>query len=241
MEDDKRAAMEPLGLADAMTRRERGWAAAYLVMHAAVLPLLLGLLQALWPDGALGDARLNLVYYAIGAAFVFLVLGRYLRRGFDALWDNWKMALAALLGAYGMDLLLSWGLQLALMALGDPLDSSPNNDFVMDLAASDYNITFALTVFLAPIVEEPLFRGAVFGGLLRRSRPGAYAASVLLFSLYHVWQYAFALGDPAVLLYAVQYVPVSIALAWCYERSGSIWVPIFFHMLINAVSLTLGV
>ena len=58
----------------------------------------------------------------------------------------------------------------------------------------------------------------------------------MLFSLYHVWQYAAASGDPGLLLYAIQYIPMSVALAWTYERSGSIWTPIFFHMGYNAIS-----
>ena len=38
------------------------------------------------------------------------------------------------------------------------------------------------------------------------------------------------------LLYALEYIPVSFALAWAYERSGSIWTNIFFHMGFNALS-----
>jgi membrane protease YdiL (CAAX protease family) len=34
----------------------------------------------------------------------------------------------------------------------------------------------------------------------------------------------------------VQYLPISIVLAWIYERSGTIWTSIFFHMGINAMS-----
>lgn len=40
------------------------------------------------------------------------------------------------------------------------------------------------------------------------------------------------------LLYAIQYIPISFVLAWSYERTQSIWVPVFFHMFINALSLT---
>ena len=105
------------------------------------------------------------------------------------------------------------------------------------MADTGFNMTFALAVFLAPMVEEPLFRGAVFGSLYRRSRWAAYAVSAALFSLYHVWQFAAAYGDPTYLIYALAYVPVSLALAFAYERSGSIWVPIAFHMTINAVTM----
>ena len=35
----------------------------------------------------------------------------------------------------------------------------------------------------------------------------------------------------------LQDLPAGLCLAWAYERSGSIWVPIGMHMLINAMSL----
>ena len=40
------------------------------------------------------------------------------------------------------------------------------------------------------------------------------------------------------LLSALAYVPVSAALTFCYEQTRSIWPPVFFHMCINALSLT---
>ena len=88
-----------------------------------------------------------------------------------------------------------------------------------------------------PLVEESLFRGVVFGSLYRKSRLLAYVGSVGLFCVYHIWQFAAAYGDPALLLYAVQYLPVSIALCWLYERTGSVWSPIFLHMLLNGLSV----
>ena len=70
-----------------------------------------------------------------------------------------------------------------------------------------------------------------------KSRFWAYAASIALFSLYHVWQYVLVYQDPKLLLSALAYVPVSAALTFCYEQTRSIWPPVFFHMCINALSL----
>ena len=78
--------------------------------------------------------------------------------------------------------------------------------------------------------------GLAFGALRSRNRAAAWIVSVLLFSFYHVWQYAVI--DPLYLLTAVLYIPASIALNWSYERSGSIWAPIFYHMLTNAVGIS---
>ena len=70
----------------------------------------------------------------------------------------------------------------------------------------------------------------------RRGRLAAYAVSVLLFCFYHVWQYV--LLDWRYLLQMINYIPVSVALCYSYEKSGTIWVPIAFHMLVNAISMS---
>lgn len=139
-----------------------------------------------------------------------------------------------MLAAYGIDVLLSLVLQLGTGLIGElPV---PNNDAVTGLAKVDYKRMIAVAVLMAPLVEECLFRGVVFGTIRSRSRFWAYAVSIALFSLYHVWQYVVMYGDPKLLLSALAYVPVSAALTFCYEQTRSIWPPVFFHMCINALS-----
>ena len=70
---------------------------------------------------------------------------------------------------------------------------------------------------------------------LLKSRRMALAVCVLLFGIYHVWQYA--LSDPLSWLYALQYVPIGILLCRCYEKTETIWTSIFLHMTVNSISL----
>lgn len=93
----------------------------------------------------------------------------------------------------------------------------------------------AAATFLAPIVEELLFRAGVFGLIRRRNRVLAYAVSMLLFALYHIWGYIAA--DPVYLIYLLQYLPAAWALCYCYERTNSVWGCIFLHMLVNGVAM----
>ena len=217
-----------------MTRTQSllGW--VYLLLHVAVLPWMLGLLGRYSPD-PIPEPTLNLVYYAIGVAFCLTVTHGFLRRGFDRLVDNFRLCLLTIAVALMIDYALS-GVAALLLLLVDGLVENPNNAAVMEMAGTDSGAVKAIAIFLAPIVEEVLFRGAVFGSIRTRSRRWAYVVSVLAFSLYHVWQYAAASGDLRMLLYAVQYFPVSIVLAWAYERSGCIWTSVFFHMGFNAMS-----
>lgn len=77
----------------------------------------------------------------------------------------------------------------------------------------------------APLAEEVLFRGVLFGWLRRHVPfwPSAFA-SALVFSLMHM---------------IVEVMPPTIVLgvlfAWMYERSASLWTPIAVHMLHNAI------
>ena len=216
-----------------MTRGEVVAALLYLPLHVWLLPMLLLSLPA---TSGISELTLNVIVYITGAVYMLVFVGRFLRRDFDPLCDHLRYCILQIVICYGMmvafNLILS-----AVLSLILPADSAnPNNSAVMEMAGVEYGKTVALAVFLAPLVEEPVFRGAVFGSLRSRSRILAYAVSMLLFALYHVWGYA--LQDPIYWLYLLQYLPVSWLLCRCYERCNSIWGSIFFHMMVNAISLS---
>ena len=215
-----------------MTRGEVVAALLYLPLHVWLLPMLLSLPAT----SGISELTLNVIVYITGAVYMLVFVGRFLRRDFDPLCDHLRYCILQIVICYGMmvafNLILS-----AVLSLILPADSAnPNNSAVMEMAGVEYGKTAALAVFLAPLVEEPVFRGAVFGSLRSRSRILAYAVSMLLFALYHVWGYA--LQDPIYWLYLLQYLPVSWLLCRCYERCNSIWGSIFFHMMVNAISLS---
>ena len=161
------------------------------------------------------------------------------RAGFDAALDRLGTFVLAILTAYLLEMALSMVISSLIVALNLGLGSSPNNDAFVSMIPEGRSRIIAMTVFMAPIVEEVLFRGLVFGALQRRSRALAWVVSVLAFSLYHVWQYVVEAQSAAMLLYALLYIPASMSFNWCYERSGSIWAPIVYHMLSNAISMSL--
>lgn len=207
----------------------------YLPIHIFLLPwLLLPLLALVMPE--LDDGMINLVYYAVGGVFVLAVFWRYLRVHFDAFLDRIGWCLLTMLMTLGLEYFLSYAVSTIIFAFPDLFTANPNDEAIMEIAEISYGPVKAVTIFLAPIVEEVLFRGVVFGSIRQRSRTAAYVVSILVFSVYHVWQYALAYADWTQLVYIIQYIPASFALAWCYERSGSIWAPIAFHMGVNAMS-----
>jgi len=207
-----------------------GW--IYLPLHLVALPLLLGMYAE---HAGMASDTVNLIYLGVSLAFCLIVMMTFLRKSFDVLCDRLPICVACIFIAMLVDYAFSIAGGLVLLLLESSVEN-PNNEAIMTMAESATGVIAGLTIFIAPIVEELLFRGVAFGSLRGRSRGWAYVISTLLFSLSHVWQYVLVSGDFTLLLYAIQYIPISVALAWSYERSGSIWTPLFFHMGYNAVS-----
>ncbi|MCB1226533.1 MAG: CPBP family intramembrane metalloprotease [Verrucomicrobiales bacterium] len=86
-----------------------------------------------------------------------------------------------------------------------------------------------LAVVVAPLVEETLFRGFIYG-VIKRFTDGWFAAGVssLLFALAH-----FHLGS------ALPLFVLALGFTLAYERTGSLLVPMAMHALFNTTTLVL--
>ncbi len=213
-----------------MTRRETLLALLWLPIHVFGLPLL-G--TALYQRGTLTLGQINLLVYGIGALYMVAVQFGFLRRDFDTLCDNAPVVCIEVGRSFALLFISSLLVTGLFERVG--LTQNENNDAVYAMATTELGPIAAAGTFLAPFVEECIFRGAIFGSLRRKNRALAYIVSVLLFSLYHVWQSA--LFDPMQLLYLLQYIPASLILVRCYERCDSIWAVIFVHMLNNGLPM----
>ena len=217
------------------TRWETVAAIGYLPIHLGLMPLIA---QVLLIKGLVDVSMANFVCYAVGALFMLLCLGRFLRRDFDPLCDRLLGCALEIVSCYFLMMCFNLIVNLLLGFLsGADLAAleNPNNQAVFSMADESFGMISAMTIFLAPIVEECMFRAGVFGALRRYNRTAAYIASMLLFSVYHVWSYA--IYEPSAWIFVLQYLPVSWLLCRCYERCNSIWGSIFLHMLINGISM----
>lgn len=211
-----------------LTRLETVLVLLWLPVHVLGLPYLL-----YW-FGVSDAVELNFWTYGIGTLFMLIVGFRFLRKDFDALAERPLRILLQILVCYGSMLLMNMAVSGILSLFVDAL-ANPNNGYVMDLIDDQYGKMSAAAIFLAPIVEEMIFRAGIFGTIRRKSRWLAYVVSMLLFSLYHVWGYA--IGDATSWLYLLQYLPAAYLLCRCYEYCDCIWGSMFLHMLINFLSL----
>ncbi|MGI5976978.1 MAG: CPBP family intramembrane glutamic endopeptidase [Candidatus Limivicinus sp.] len=202
---------------------------AYLPVHVALLP---AILVKFMDAGLLSEDWANFAVYAVGIVYMLIFAGSFLRRDFDPLCEQPFRIFIVIMTCYGLMLIFNLAVS-SLMSILVELDN-PNNDAVMELVKENEGPMIAMGVFMAPLVEELLFRAGIFGFLRKYSRTLAYIVSILLFSLYHVWGYA--LSDAGSWIYILQYIPASFLLCRCYERCNSIWGSIFMHMLINGIS-----
>lgn len=191
-----------------------------------------------WVTGLIGlsltDVQLNLCYFVINAVMIWVIFHGFLLRSFRAI-RFWELVQAIILGFclyYAGNLVFSWVMTLLKLTV-----VSYNDETIQALMTQNYWVMAFSAVLVAPMVEETLVRGLLFGVIRRRSRIAAYVTTIVFFAAIHVWQYLMLYDVKSVLLAALQYIPASIALGWTYEKCNTVWGPIFLHMTINAISV----
>jgi membrane protease YdiL (CAAX protease family) len=139
-----------------------------------------------------------------------------------------------------MGLLVFYGANELFYRVANVLFNSRTNLNDMTIAASINaapRLTALIIVFLAPFVEEVLFRGLVFGCLKEKSRVAAYVISCVLFAFMHVWTFALSSWDWSYLILMLQYLVPGLVFAWAFDHSGTLWTSILLHATVNALAL----
>ena len=175
-----------------------------------------------------------LYYYILFAATVIIFhgfLGRTSRHFAANLGGACKFMAIGLVALYGLNELVY---RLTRLVVSNQTNL---NDTTISAQIEDApHMTLLIVIFLAPFVEEVLFRGLVFGNLRRKSAAVGYLVSCLLFALLHVWQFAVVNRDITYFLLMLQYLVPGLVLAWVYDRTGTLWTSIGLHAAANALS-----
>ena len=218
-----------------MTYGEQIAGVVFFVIYLLVLPFvttpLFNLAERLL-DTTISGAMRNILYYYILFAVTLIIFHGFLARTSRRLLDNLglacKSAAVGLVGLYGLNELVYRLTNLIFT------NRTNLNDTTISAQIDDApHMTLLIVIFLAPFVEEVLFRGLVFGNLKSKSRVLAYAVSCLLFALLHVWQFAV---DVTYFLLMIQYLVPGLVLAWAYDHSETLLSSIDLHAAANALS-----
>lgn len=222
-----------------MTTLERVLGGVFFAVYLLVLPFasdpLFAGLERLLGRSLEGSLRSMISYYLLFALTLVIFwnyLGRTTGYFLSSLWHTLGTAAVGVIAFYGLN-------ELCYRAIGLVLEGQQNlNDVAISAQIDDApRSTVLMVVFLAPFVEEVLFRGYVFGNLRDHSRWAAYATSCLLFALLHVWQFAMVEQNLQYFLLMLQYLVPGLVLAWTYERSGTLWSSVMLHAFVNAMAI----
>ena len=220
-----------------MTYGEQIAGVVFFVIYLLVLPFvtnplfdLAGRLLAVSISAAMRDVLYYYILFAVTIIIFHGFLARTSRHLMDNLGGACKTAAAGLVGLYGLNELVYRLTNLIFT------NRTNLNDTTISAQIDDApHMTLLIVIFLAPFVEEVLFRGLVFGNLKSRSRALAYVVSCLLFALLHVWQFAVVKQDVTYFLLMIQYLVPGLVLAWAYDHSGTLWASIGLHAAVNAL------
>ncbi len=222
-----------------MTSLERILGSVFFTIYLVVLPfvtdpLFRGLERLM--GRSIPDRVRNMIYYYVLFALALVIFWNFLGRttGYflAAPWQTLGTVCLGLVAFYGLN-------ELAHRAFSLIAANQTNlNDVTISAQVADApRSTLLIVIFLAPFVEEVLFRGLVFGNIRDHSRWAAYAVSCVLFAFLHVWQFAVVSRDLGYFLLMLQYLAPGLVLAWTYERSGTLWGSILLHAAVNALAV----
>lgn len=223
-------------LSVSMTRPEAVLGLIYIPIQLFVIPVL-AVVANIALTLSFSAAEINFLCFAVNFAVVTVIFHRYL----IASWNVLRAAPKRSLSSCGLGLALYFAATMAvsiLITVVEPDFSNANDGAISDMMTENSVLMTIGAVLLAPVVEELLYRGVVFGQLYRRWPLAAYIISAAVFSSLHIIGYISSYTPIQLLLAFIQYVPASIVLAWIYVRSDTILVPILVHILINTIALS---
>ena len=215
-----------------MSRAETIFGWIYLPCYLLVTPLLIQLaLELLKIEYSI--YTLNLIFFYVNFLAVSFFCRKFLMKSLQK--TQLLPFLNGVLTGYGIHWLLSLAVAGIHMSFADYVN--PADAMTTDMILQNRSMMTVCAVLLGPLVEEVLMRGLIFAPLARRKRWLGYLISTLAFSLLHLVGYLGTVPIDELLLSLLDYIPGSIALAYAYERGGTIWSPIALHMLVNAMSV----
>lgn len=182
-------------------------------------------------------ALLNCVYFFVNFGVTIIIFRRFLAYSLPVVADHPLRFLKGMVIGFLTYLVLS----VCLTALVEFFGINawvPNDDTVVEIAGVSYKVMWVGAVLLAPMTEETLVRGLIFGNIRKKNRTLAYIITAIVFALMHTLPYVMQMDILTFGYNILVYGLPSVALCLSYEYSGAIWAPIALHMIINLMGMS---
>lgn len=200
--------------------------------------------------------ELNLFTDLATLALMIFFFGRFFWENLRSFFKEFKAVyIAAPILCYIGAMFGNYIVQIILMMIRGSSEQTSNNELVMQLVEQQPLTLVFLTVIMAPLTEEAVFRGALCRPMTASKnyfvKSLGFIISTLLFAFMHVYQYAFSLvADEATgalhlvcdyneLLSILAYIPMAIGFAVCSYVCKNYWGSVICHMITNGVSVSL--
>ena len=200
----------------------------------------------------LGVMEINMIVNGGAMLLMFLFFGGFFIRNLVNFFKEFKsiyiwLPVACYFGATTANIII----QIMLAVVRGEFHNTSNNALVMQLL-SQYPIPLLLlTVVIAPITEEAIFRAALSRSMTASSRTWVkvlgFVLSVFLFSFFHIYQFAFFATDASGAVYLtfnfneflsiIVYFPMAIGLTLCSFFGKNYWCSVICHMLTNGIAV----
>ena len=217
------------------TPNERVFGWVYFFLQLLIVPSILWVINMIL-DYPYSITVINFVYFAINFIVVTLIFHKFLmgnlRLFLELPWHHLRCAGIGLLIYFAGNFVVSY-----LILLIDPDFANINDMSILEMVKESYTLMTIGTVLLVPIVEESFYRGLMFRAPFEKSPVAAYCISIAAFGLAHVTGYVGTVDWFTLVLCFIQYIPAGFALAWTYQRSGSIFASVLIHMSINQIGM----
>lgn len=228
----------------ALTKKEKiiGWC-IFLPLYFIVGRYLLSYVFALMLHLAHISVPLNLVnaWYNLFYDVILLVVGsicfrHYIKESFNQVKGRWLQIIIWSL-TIGFGLLYLVNILTNALVLGiDPNATSTNQNMVVMMSHLAPFPMIVSSVILAPILEELVFRVAIFQSLYEKNKYLAYLCSGLAFGFVHIMNGLLG-GDLIQLLFLLPYGLLGMMFCFFYEKKKSIFVPMLVHGANNLLSM----
>lgn len=201
-----------------------------------------------------GTVELNLFTDLATLGLLVFFFGRFFWENLRSFFKEFKAVyLAAPILCYVVSVLCNYIVQMILIMIRGTSEQTSNNEMVTDLLYQQPLTLVFLTVILAPIIEESIFRAGLCRSMTVSKnyfvKSLGFVISVFLFALMHVFQYAFFATDASGAVYLtfnaneflsiLVYIPMAIGFAVCSYVCRNFWGSVICHMITNGVSVSL--
>lgn len=208
----------------------------YYLLQLLIIPSIIVVANTMLLNDLLSFTAVQALCFAINFFAVPLIFHKFLLEEFRTAREHpWYVLRWA-----GIGFLLYWVgniLMGFLITAIDPGFANVNDASIMNMVQDNFGLMTLCTVILVPIVEECFYRVLIFRNIYDRSPWLAYVVSMVIFSLAHVAGYIGMESAGTLVLCFIQYLPAGFALAFAYQRSGSIFASVLIHMTVNQIGM----